>query len=162
MLRLRVALLAAALLAGVAATASAQPTPAPVDPALLALPSTMSTALVAGDTAVLRKSCAASAYVIDEFAPYVWSGADACARWAAAFKAFAAKMKMGGFKATVSPNPITDVSGSRAYVVAKVKFDGTMAGKPISENGSWTFVAVKSGAGWKITSLAWGTLDHSM
>jgi hypothetical protein len=141
----------------VAGPAGAAP---PADPALAALPAKMVAALIADDATTLRATCAPSSTVIDEFAPYSWSGPDACVRWAAAFKVFAAHMKMSGFKGTVAPKPFTDVTGNHAYVVAKVTFAATMAAKPMSEQGTWTFVVAKSGTAWKITSLAWGTLHH--
>ena len=74
--------------------------------------------------------------------------------------AFAAQLKLMGFKGTAAPKPFTDVTGSRAFVTAKVTFQATMSGKPITEEGTWTFVAAKSGTAWKITSMAWGTLHH--
>ena len=151
---------AVALAALVAAAPSASAAaPPPIGP-LVALPAKMMAALIADDEATLRATCAPSSTVIDEFAPYSWSGPDACVTWAAAFKVFAAKMKMSGFKGSVAPKPFIDVSGNRAYVVAKVTFGAMMAGKPMSEQGTWTVVAMKSDGAWKITSLAWGTLHH--
>ncbi|HWT05317.1 MAG TPA: hypothetical protein VN224_06130 [Xanthomonadales bacterium] len=137
--------------------ASAAPPP---DPALAALPAKMIAALLTNDAATLRATCAPATPIIDEFAPYSWSGPDTCARWAAAFKAFAAQAKLSGFKGTVAPKPFIDVTGTKAYVVAQVTFTATMAGKPMSEQGTWTFVTAKSGTAWKITSMAWGTLHH--
>ena len=140
--------------------AGAMPTPAPPDPAMTALPAKMIAALIADDVTALRANCASSSTVVDEFAPYAWAGADACVKWAAGFKAFAAQIKLTNVKGTAKPNPFVDVSGNRAYMTAQVHFGGTMAGKPITEDGSWTFVLVKSGGAWKITNLAWGTLHH--
>jgi hypothetical protein len=137
--------------------ASAAPPP---DPALAALPAKMMAALLTNDAATLRAACAPSTPIIDEFAPYSWSGPDTCARWAAAFKVFAAQAKLTGFKGVVAPKPFIDVTGTKAYVVAQVTFTATMAAKPMSEQGSWTFVAAKSGTAWKVTSMAWGTLHH--
>lgn len=151
------AVIVAALVAvGPCASAAAPP---PVGP-LVALPAKMIAALIADDEATLRATCAPSSTVIDEFAPYSWSGPDACVKWAAAFKVFAAQIKLSGVKGTAAPKPFIDVSGNHAYVVAKVTFGGTMAGKPMSEQGTWTFVVMKSGDAWTITSMAWGTLHH--
>jgi ketosteroid isomerase-like protein len=152
------AALALALAAG--SSAGAAPTPPPPDPALTALPAQMIAALLGDDVAALRAHCAPSTAVVDEFAPYSWSGPDACVRWAAGFKAFAAHLKLTGFKGTAAPNPFVDVTGSHAYLTSKVTFNATMSGKPISEQGTWTFVLAKSGTAWKITSMAWGTLHH--
>jgi ketosteroid isomerase-like protein len=148
--------LAAIVAAGLPAAAA----PPPPDPALAALPGKMIVAFLANDAATLRAACAPSTAIVDEFPPYSWSGPDTCVRWAAAFKAFAAQAKLSGFRGTVAPQPFIDVTGNLAYVVAKVTFNATMSGKPMSEQGTWTFVVSKSGTGWKITSLAWGTLHH--
>jgi Domain of unknown function (DUF4440) len=156
----RVVLAAAGLVAALLLPAAAQaPSPSP-DPTLLALPEKFSTAMFANDPVLLRTYCAANATVIDEFPPYSWKGPDACVRWAAAFKAFITQAKLTKFQTTVAPNPFIDVSGDHAYLVAQVTFSAMMAGKRVPDAGSWTFVLVKSGSAWKITSLAWGTLHH--
>ena len=69
-------------------------------------------------------------------------------------------MMLSGFKAKVAPNPFVGASAKNAYMVAKVQFTAMMARKPIPEEGTWTFVVAKSGAGWKISALAWATLHH--
>jgi hypothetical protein len=148
---------ALAALFALAAPGSAAPPP---DPALAALPAKMIAALVANDAATLRAACAPSSTAIDEFPPYSWSGPDTCVRWSSAFKTFMGQVKMTDPKGTVAPHPFIDVTGNHAYVVAKIKWDAMMSGKPVSEEGTWTFVLAKSGAAWKITSLAWGTLHH--
>jgi hypothetical protein len=150
-----VAALAAVLIA--LAPAAAAPPP---DPALVALPQTVLDALIANDAPALRAACAPASTVIDEFPPYSWSGPDACVRWSAAFKVFAAKLKLSGFKGSIAPKPFTDVSGNHGYLTANVTLHAMMSGKPLTEQGTWTFVAVKAATGWKITSIAWGTLHH--
>ena len=150
---------AIALTAIIAAGLPAGAAPPP-DPALAALPAKMMAALLTNDAPALRAACVPSTAIVDEFAPYSWSGPDTCARWAAAFKAFAAQAKLSGFKGTVAPKPFIDVTGTKAYVVAQVTFTAMMAAKPMSEQGSWTFVVAKSGTAWKVTSMAWGTLHH--
>lgn len=152
--------LACAMLAATVPLAAPVGAAPPTDPALTGLPAKMVAALITNDAAALRAMCAPSLTVVDEFAPYSWSGADACVRWSAAFKAWEGQVKMSGAKGVVAPHPFTDVTGSRGYLVAKVKFDAMLAGKPISEEGTWTFVLAKTGTAWKITSLAWGTLHH--
>ncbi len=146
--------------AGMAPATAETASPPPPDPALLALPMKQATALIANDAATLRANCAASATVVDEFAPYAWSGPDACVKWAAAFKAFATQYKMANFKAAVVGTPFTDVSGTHAYMTARMSFHATMAGKPIPEEGTWTFVLTKAGGSWKITQQDWGVLHH--
>jgi ketosteroid isomerase-like protein len=145
--------------AGSAATAQ-MASPPPPDPAIAALPAKMAAALIANDTATLRANCAATASVVDEFPPYSWNGPDACVKWAAAFKAFAVQMKLTNPKATIKPKPFVDTSATAAYMTAEMRFAGMLAGKPFSEEGTWTFVLVKSGGGWKITHQVFGVLHH--
>lgn len=161
MLRLRTAAYAALIVGIIAAPAIAAPTPPPPDPALAAIPAKMAGALIANDAVTLRANCAPGATIVDEFPPYSWSGPDACVRWSAAFKAFTASLKMSGFKSIFAPHPYIDASGVHGYVVAKVNFTGMMAGKPIGDEGTWTFVLAKSGTAWKITSIAWGATKHT-
>ena len=151
---------ALAVLSATAPALAQMASPPPPDPALLALPMKQATALIANDAATLRANCAASTTIVDEFAPYAWSGPDACVKWAAAFKAFAKQYKIANFKAAVLGTPFTDVSGTRAYMTARMSFHATMAGKPIPEEGTWTFVLTKAGGSWKITQQDWGVLHH--
>lgn len=160
-MRLLGALLIVMLALGFGSPAGSQTTsPPPADPALLALPAQMIPLLIKNDAKALRAHCAPSGTIVDEFPPYSWSGADVCASWAAAFKQFAARIKMTNIKGNVKGTPFTDVNGSRAYMVAQVRFGGLVAGKPLTEDGTWTFVCVKSAGVWKVTNLAWGTLHH--
>lgn len=159
-MRLVRALFASVFALAAGSAAMAQPSPAPPDPGIVALPAKMVAALISNDQAALRTNCAASATVIDEFPPYAWSGADACVKWAAAFKAFAAQMKLTNPKGTVKPKPFVDVSGTHAYMTAQVRFEALLSGKPFPEEGTWTFVLVKSGSGWKITHQVFGVLHH--
>jgi ketosteroid isomerase-like protein len=134
--------------------------PPPPDPALTGLPAKLITAFIAGDAAKVRANCAASAVVVDEFPPYAWSGPGACAAWVNGFREFAAQVKLTNPKGSVDGTPFVDVSGTRAYMTARVRFDATIAGKPVPEEGSWTMVLVKSGGAWKITNMAFGVLHH--
>jgi ketosteroid isomerase-like protein len=153
-------LFVALALAVCAGTAGAAPTPAPPNPVLTGIAAAMAADQIENDAKELRMRCAPSATIIDEYPPYSWSGADACPRWAAAFKAFAAQIKLTNPKVTVKPNPFVDVSGNRAYVTAQVRVDAVVAGKPLSDEGTWAFVLTKSGGTWKVTSMAWGVLHH--
>jgi len=136
--------------------ASAQSTPPPPDPVLLKLPAATLAAFVAGDSAALRSHCTAGATVIDEFPPYTWSGADACAGWLAAFKAFALHVKLTKLKGAVVGTPFVDAAGARGYVTARVHFTADIDGKPLTDDGTWTMVVTRTSGEWKATHIAWG------
>ncbi len=131
--------------------------PDPTIPALGRLPSQIASALVAGDVGTLRAMCTPTGTVIDEFPPYLWTGRDACARFARAFAAVARHARLTSMTAATKATVVTRSPG-RVYVTARVTLTPVVRGDPMPENGTWTFVLVRSPHGWKIASMAWGTL----
>jgi hypothetical protein len=108
------------------------------------------------DMKAMAADCAASASIIDEFAPYTWQGATACADWGK--DADALNAKMGITDAILTPaKPWTlEVTGDRAYAVIPTKLTFKMKGKNQKEAGSvWTFALQKSAEGWKIAAWTW-------
>ncbi len=109
-----------------------------------------------GDTTSALATCGPQMAIIDEFAPYSWQGATACADWA---KDFEADCKKNGITAPVvklgKPRHV-DVVGDRAYVVVPADFTFKLKGKPTAEKGSILTVALqKLPAGWRMTGWAW-------
>jgi ketosteroid isomerase-like protein len=108
----------------------------------------------AGDARVLS-SCAASATVVDDMAPYVWTGPGACSRW---ISDLIANMKDTGttaIHATFDPATVADVQDKTAYVVFPAKFVMTVKGAQTSKTGVMTFVMDQSADGWKFTHITW-------
>jgi ketosteroid isomerase-like protein len=108
------------------------------------------------DLAAATKLCAADAVVIDDFAPHVWHGPDACAHW---LKDYTAWSKAQG----VTPGPLTlgkarhaQVDGATAYVVAPAKYTFEQKGKTIVHSATVTAALRKTGGKWLITGWAWG------
>ena len=109
-----------------------------------------------GDAKAVAATCASSASIIDEFAPYEWHGANACARWMSAYFADAKKNGMSGGAVTMGNPRHVDVSGDQAYVVVPTEFSFKLAGKPTKETGSALTIVLKKGAqGWQITAWSW-------
>lgn len=99
--------------------------------------------------------CTDNAIIIDDFAPHVWQGRDACGSW---WQAFGGSAKDGGITNGMvtlgKPWHIT-VTGDCAYGVYPTQFAYKLKGKPILERGVWTFALQKVAAGWRITGWAW-------
>src|SRR5690349_13132159 len=70
-----------------------------------------------GDAKTALAACADDAYIIDEFAPYEWHGAGACAKWANDYEADAKKNSITDGVVTIGKPKHVDVSGDHAYVV---------------------------------------------
>ncbi len=100
--------------------------------------------------------CAPSAAIIDEFPPYTWQGATACADWGKDVDAFNTKLGVSDFVLAPSKPWALEVTGDRAYAVLPTKLTFKVHGKKQKEVGSvWTFALQKSAAGWKITAWTW-------
>jgi hypothetical protein len=146
----------AVLLAGPVPRASAA-----TDPALIAPVDHLITAILAKDAKGLAAAYDASPSIVDEFAPFTWTGSGAPVAWA---RDFAALQRTDGITAphVVRGTPQTaNVSpdGRRAYLVVPTTFAYLMKGKPTKETGTWTFVLARpaTGAPWRIASSTWGT-----
>jgi ketosteroid isomerase-like protein len=111
-----------------------------------------------GDEKAALAACASPAVVIDEFAPFLWQGANACADWAKDFDADAQKNGItDGFVKLAKPRHVY-VSGDKAYVVVPTTYDYKRKGKKVSQTGATMAVTLQKGAaGWKITGWAWAT-----
>ena len=109
-----------------------------------------------GDAKTALAACADDAYIIDEFAPYEWHGAGACATWANDYEADAKKNSITDGVVTIGKPKHVDVSGDHAYVVVPTTYSFKQNGKPMKENNATLTVTLqKSSSGWRITSWAW-------
>jgi len=107
-----------------------------------------------GDVRVLS-SCAASATVVDDIPPYIWTGPGACGRW---INDLIANMKDAGItavRATFDPATTADVHDKTAYLVYPAKFVMTIKGAQSTKTGVMTFVMDQGSDGWKFTSVTW-------
>jgi hypothetical protein len=99
--------------------------------------------------------CTDEASIIDNFSPYEWHGAGACAKWAADLGEFMKNTGMTSGAVTFGKAKHVDVTGDRAYVVVPVAFKVTVKGKPTSYPGLMTVAMQKTAAGWRFTGWAW-------
>jgi hypothetical protein len=109
-----------------------------------------------GDTKTALATCATPSSIIDEFPPYGWQGATACADWATDFDAYNKKSGITDSFATLGKPRHVDISGDRAYAVIPATYTYKQKGKKVTESGSLLTAALqKSTAGWVITGWAW-------
>ena len=111
-----------------------------------------------GDMPSMAAECADQASIIDDFAPHVWTGAGACARWSSDFQDFAKAGDITAPFVTLGKPWHVDITADRAYVVAPTKFSYKQKGSPVLERGIVIIAMQKGAAGWHITGWAWA--DH--
>ncbi len=91
--------------------------------------------------------------IIENFAPYVFRGPDAVARWRVGFRAHAETL--ADLKAAFGPPQDFSRDGDRAYFVLPTAWTGRTRGKAFAEDGAWAFVLAEDGPRWRMVSYAW-------
>jgi ketosteroid isomerase-like protein len=107
--------------------------------------------------------------IVENFAPYIFVGKDASARWNAAIQHHVERLKDLKFDFGVAHD--FDRTGSRVYFVLPTTWRGIYPagvelGKPypegrFEEHGAWSFVLDNSSGQWRIISYTWGVTDET-
>jgi len=127
------------------------------DPAVEAPIHRMMDGFNAGDLAVVKAAHVASPTIVDDVAPFRWSGPDAFDSWIADLaKAEAAEGRTDG--AVWFGDPVDEVvEGDRAYVVTPSSYTFRQQGQTLRETGTVAFVLVRQGDEWKVESWSWAS-----
>lgn len=108
-----------------------------------------------GDIKAAKATHVASPMIMDEVAPYAWSGPNAFDSWLSALtKAEAAEGKTDG-KVGIGAAVRETIVGDRAYVVTPSTYTFKQKGQTMREAGTFTFALAKGKAGWKIQAWTW-------
>jgi ketosteroid isomerase-like protein len=109
-----------------------------------------------GDAKATIAMCAEQTDIIDEFAPYEWHGAGACAKWFADYDQWAKKNTITDGSVTLGSPRHVDVVGERVYVVVPADFTFKQNGTSDKETGSSVTMVLRKGAhGWRISAWTW-------
>ena len=93
--------------------------------------------------------------MVDEFAPYHWTGPNAVRNWWAGFLADSKKSGATDAVVVTTARPHILQTATHAYVVQPARVELKVKGKPVAINGLLTFALDRTKAGWKIASCAW-------
>jgi ketosteroid isomerase-like protein len=102
------------------------------------------------------------AVVVDEFAPYVWTGPTAASQWWAGVDKQMAQMGTKAIHAAAQPIVHYSVTSDSAYVVVPLYISYAVKGKPGHETGLFTLTLRRSGGAWKIATQTWATATSTM
>jgi hypothetical protein len=99
--------------------------------------------------------------IVENFAPYVFCGPGAPARWEAGFRAHAAEGALSALVAQFGEAYDFSESGRRAYFSLPTTWTGLTHGRRFEEHGAWVFVLERGAAGWRILGYAWGVTSYT-
>jgi ketosteroid isomerase-like protein len=105
------------------------------------------------DDAALADCFADDVVIVENFAPYVFRGPGAVARWRAGFRDHAATLS--GLVITFGTAQDFSSDGETAYFALPTRWTGKSDGQAFEEDGGWAFVLKKQGRNWHIACYAW-------
>jgi ketosteroid isomerase-like protein len=106
----------------------------------------------AGDINAFHAGHAPNAVIVDEFAPYVWTGANASQRWLDDYGKDAKAKGISNGRVDYAAPIRVEASTSTAYIVLPTIYRIQQGGKARSAAGHMTFVMTRADVGWKIAS----------
>jgi ketosteroid isomerase-like protein len=124
---------------------------APADDALSAV-RTWLDKFNAGDMAAFFAGHADNSTIIDEFAPYAWTGPKAAESWAQSFDADAKAHAIAEPRMDYAAPMRAESDGKSAYILLPTVYRFKQNGRSMSAAGTMTFVMVHQGTDWKIAS----------
>ena len=151
-------ILAGCALAGCAVAARAASGP-PV--ALTSVVNSLVAATNTGSPTRVSSYFTSNATVVDEVAPYMWTGPGAGARWWQAVMAQSRAQHMQNMRASAQTIKYWNVTGNSAWVSVPLTVSSTMNGRPVREIGIWVLTLTRSGGSWLVSSASWGTSAHA-
>lgn len=111
------------------------------------------------DASYLKKTFAGmNVTIIENFAPYVFTGPAAARRWQAGFRAHG--RGLSGLLHAFGQAQDFSVEGDRAYFSLPTKWTGRTDGRKFSEQGGWAFVLVRQGRQWRVQSYGWAVTSY--
>lgn len=100
--------------------------------------------------------CASDAVFVDEFAPHVWSGDNAAARWLDGFAGWMKANKVSADEVSLGAVSTNEVHGDTAYLVAGATEAYVEDGRGMVRPAHVAMAFRKEGEMWKITAMTWG------
>jgi hypothetical protein len=121
----------------------------PAEDALVAVTSTLDQ-FNGGDIEAFFQAHQDGAVIVDEFAPYVWSGSGSAQRWAADYMRDAQARGISGGRVDYGAALQANSDGNSAYVVLPTTYRFVQGGVRMAGAGSMTFAMSRVGTEWKI------------
>ena len=93
--------------------------------------------------------------VVENFAPFVFAGPDAFARWREGFRSHVDRDGLSELQWRFGEAQDFAHEGETVYFVLPTTWTGRTHGRAFSEHGGWAFVLDEDLGRWRIRSYAW-------
>lgn len=141
---------------------TAAPAPSGPGAAIMATINGVVNAVNANDANRVGSYFGLDATIVDEIAPYTWTGSDAGTLWWQSVQHQVASLGATNIHATAGTIAYWEVTGDHAYVIVPLTITVTGGhARPMSETGLWTMTLSQSGASWLIETATWSTQTKS-
>lgn len=107
------------------------------------------------DIALALTACADEMTIIDDFAPFEWSGNDAMLAWSSDMNEMAAEYGMSAWSVTLDEVRMEIVAEPGAYVVVPIDVRWLDNGAPAERCGFMTMALRTEAREWRISRLVW-------
>ncbi|MDQ2839932.1 MAG: nuclear transport factor 2 family protein [Acidobacteriota bacterium] len=111
-----------------------------------------------GDLKAVANLYTPDAMIVDEDAPYVWTGSGAGGAWLQVVGKATSEAGLTGFKGELGAIHYSDSTRNAAYVVVPVTYTGLKTGKRYREEGAFSFALQRVSGHWLIKGQSWATL----
>ena len=111
------------------------------------------------DTALEGVFAETDVTIIENFAPHIFSGADAVQAWARGFRKHAEGLS--GLKHAFGTPQDFSAQGGLAFFTLPTIWTGTGNGAAFSEQGGWAFVLIRQNGRWRIKGYGWAVTSVS-
>jgi hypothetical protein len=111
------------------------------------------------DPAAFKAGHAPNPVIVDEFPPFLWSGADAPENWLTDLAKYSAATGIGRVHFDHAAPAQAQSNGDSAYVMVPVILRLQAGSKPLSAAGQIAFVMTRTENGWKIASWTYSASE---
>ena len=109
--------------------------------------------IATGDVACLSAFATRDVVILENFAPHLFSGPDAVARWASDMREHAKTLT--DLRHSFGPAQDFTRGGEHVFFSLPTHWQGKTQGRPFHEDGGWSFLLVKEAGGWRVKSYGW-------
>ncbi|HIB65023.1 MAG TPA: hypothetical protein EYO33_07910 [Phycisphaerales bacterium] len=131
------------------------------DVSMMAVPNAIAGFIASGDEYLLEGIFSEQAVtIVENFAPYLFEGADAVVRWKEGMRAHAEHLE--DLRPKFGDPQDFSVTGDQAFFTLPTSWRGLVHGTPFFEEGGWAFLLVREEGNWRLRSYGWAVTHMAL